>query len=115
VFTIEILSEGPYKGRRIFEGLNCQHAPGTTARQIADETLNAICRAVGNIHPRSSEDLHHKPIGIAVKTKVEEYNGQSVGKNEIGSRGYMTAKAYQEKRAGSIGTGPDKPAWAKQE
>jgi hypothetical protein len=110
VFTIEILSEGKQKGRRIFEGLNCQHAPGTKAREIADETLKAICKAIGNPNPRNSEELHHKPFGIVVKVKAEEYNGATVAKNEIGSRGYKTAKEYRDGRD-TIGPATDTPPW----
>jgi hypothetical protein len=108
-FTIEILSEGPGKGKRIYEGLNYQH-PNDQTREIAQQTLKAICKAVGNPGPRDTAELHNKPFGINVKVKTEEYNGVVRGVNQI--RGYMTSQAYREKKAASE-PGEGVPDWMK--
>lgn len=62
---IEII-EGEHQGRKVFERLNLNN-PNSTAVEIAQRTLSSICRAIGVLTPRSSVDLHDKPMMIKVK------------------------------------------------
>jgi hypothetical protein len=58
--TVEII-EGDHAGRKAFERLNLNN-PNQQAVEIAQRTLSSICRAVGVMTPRTSQDLHDKPI-----------------------------------------------------
>ena len=76
--TFEIL-DGQLKGRRIWEGLNIQHANGE-AQRIAQSDLSAICHAVGVIKPQQTEELHFKPvkINVAIRPASGQYGDQNV-------------------------------------
>jgi hypothetical protein len=71
--TVEII-EGQYMGRKIFTGINLVNA-NPEAEKIAKIELSNVCRAVGIIHPRESEELHNKPLSIkvAIKPETEQY------------------------------------------
>jgi hypothetical protein len=83
--TAEVI-EGEHRGRKLIERLNLNN-PNSTAVEIAQRTLSAICRATGVMTPRDSSDLHDKPFMVQVKVKPGDSNyGPS---NEIG--GYESA------------------------
>jgi hypothetical protein len=65
--TVEII-EGDHAGRKAFERLNLNN-PNATAVEIAQRTLSSICRAVGVMTPRTSNDLHDKPFMVKIKVK----------------------------------------------
>lgn len=78
--TWEILDEGPYKGRKVFDRLNIQNS-NATAQEIAQRQLSAICHCTGQMKLKSSAQLHHIPVVLTLKVK------QDVGyepRNEIG-------------------------------
>jgi hypothetical protein len=77
--TVEII-EGEYSGRKVTERLNLNN-PNSTAVDIAQRTLSAICRAVGVMTPRDSSDLHDKPFMVQVKVKPGD--GQYGPNNEV--------------------------------
>ena len=79
---IEVI-DGPHKGRLVFDRLNLNN-PNSTAVDIAQRTLSAICRAVGVRTPRQSSDLHDKPM--MVKLAVKPAEGAYSASNEI--KGY---------------------------
>jgi len=85
--TAEVI-EGPYQGRKVIERLNLNN-PNSTAVEIAQRALSAICRAVGVMTPRDSSDLHDKPFMVQIKVKPGE--GSYGPSNEIG--GYEPAKS----------------------
>jgi hypothetical protein len=93
--TVEII-EGEYAGRKVTERLNLNN-PNSTAVDIAQRTLSAICRAVGVMTPRDSSDLHDKPFMVQVKVKPGD--GQYGPNNDIS--GYEAAKG---------GSAPSAPA-----
>lgn len=74
--------EGEYKGRKIFTSLNLVN-PNTTAVEIAQRTLSAICRCVGVLHPKVSEELHNKPlvISVGIRPASGEYEASNIIKN----------------------------------
>jgi len=57
--TLQII-EGQYENRLVFARLNLKNA-NDKAVDIARKDLAAICRAVGVMSPKSSEELHDKP------------------------------------------------------
>ena len=60
--TLQVV-EGEFKNRLIFDRLNIQN-PNSVAQQIAQKALSSICRAVGVMHPRDSEELHDKVFQV---------------------------------------------------
>ncbi len=57
--------EGEYLGRKLFDRLNIRNE-NETAQKIAQQSLSAICRATGVMHPRDSSELHDKPFVVKV-------------------------------------------------
>jgi len=70
--TCEVI-EGDHAGRKAIDRLNLNN-PNDTAVEIAQRTLSSICRAVGVMTPRTSEDLLDKPMMIKVKVKPGDAN-----------------------------------------
>jgi hypothetical protein len=77
--TLEVI-EGEHAGRKAFERLNLNN-PNQQAVEIAQRTLSSICRAIGVMTPRTSQDLHDKPFMVKIKVKPAA-NGYDAG-NEI--------------------------------
>jgi len=65
--------EGEYQGRKLIERLNLNN-PNSTAVEIAQRTLSAICRSISVMTPRDSTDLHDKPFMVKVKVKPGDAN-----------------------------------------
>ena len=78
--TLQVI-EGQYANRLVFARLNLKNA-NEKAVDIARKDLAAICRAVGVMSPRSSEELHDKPLMI--KVKVRPASGEYEASNDIG-------------------------------
>ena len=100
--TLEVI-EGEFKGRRLFDILNLDN-PNTKAVEIAQRALASICRAVGNLTPNDSSELHNIPL--VVKVKIEAARNGYGPSNKITNylaRGAATLAA--EKPAGNV------PAW----
>lgn len=93
---MQVLS-GTHQNRKLYDRLNLNN-PNPQAVQIAKGTLSAICRAVGVLTPRDSQELHSKPL-IAV-VKVKQYEGNY--SNEV--------KGYKSAGAGSFAPAPSAPA-----
>ena len=85
--TFQVL-EGEYKGRFLWARLNLNNANGT-AVQIARSELSAICRAVGVMTPRDSQELHNLPLQISVRLKKRADTGEMT--NEV--KGYAKKEA----------------------
>jgi hypothetical protein len=99
--------EGPMQGRKITDRLNLNN-PNATASEIAYRTLSAICHAVGVMTPRSSQDLHDKPL--MVKVKVKPADGQYSASNEVA--GYEApGKPVQQETAPAGAVGGATPPW----
>lgn len=72
--------EGEYTNRLIWDRLNLNN-PNTTAKEIAQQNLSAICHAVNELNLTDSAQLHGKPMKI--KVKVRPADGQYDASNEI--------------------------------
>ena len=77
--TMQVI-EGDHAGRKVIDRLNLNN-PNQTAVEIAQRTLSSICRAVGVMTPRDSQDLHDKPM--MVKVKVKPASGDYSANNEV--------------------------------
>lgn len=60
--------EGHYAGRKLFDRLNLINANPEAVR-IAQQTLSAICRAVGKLQVSNSEQLHLIPLIADVRVR----------------------------------------------
>jgi hypothetical protein len=78
--------DGEYRGRKIFDRLNMINK-NKTAVEIAQRTLATICRCVGVMRPRTTEELHDKPFMI--KIAIQPAKGEYAASNVI--REYRTA------------------------
>ena len=111
--TLQVI-EGQYENRLVFARLNLKNA-NEKAVDIARKDLAAICRAVGVMSPKSSEELHDKPLMI--KVKVRPASGEYDASNDVG--GYKadeggTASPVQQKQASpAVPSTPAKKPWQK--
>lgn len=90
--------EGEHQGKSLTERLNLNN-PNVTAVEIAQRTLSAICRAVGVMTPRNSDELHDKPL--MVKVKVKAAKGDYGASNEI--EGYEAVSGGAAKTEAKVG------------
>lgn len=94
--TMQII-EGEHAGRKVIDRLNLNN-PNATAVEIAQRTLSSICRALGIMTPRDSQDLHDKPMMVKVKVKPGDASyGPS---NEVDDYAPVEAKATAVPAAG---------------
>jgi len=98
--TLQVV-EGEYKNRLIFDRLNIQN-PNSVAQQIAQKAFSSICRAVGVMHPKDSEELHDKPF--SVKIGIRPASGE-YGESNI-------VKGYSSLSSSPVKKGSGKP-WEK--
>lgn len=75
------VTDGPAKGRKLWDRLNLSN-PNQTAVDIAQQTLSAICHAVGVLRVSDSTQLHNLPMLAKVKVK----QGETGPMNEV--KGY---------------------------
>lgn len=100
--TLEVI-EGERKGSNVFDRLNLDN-PNDKARDIAQRTLSAICRAIGIMTPRNSQELHDKPLMALVEVKPGE-NGYGPSNNIKGYEAVSGGNA-QATTAASSATPP---------
>jgi hypothetical protein len=108
--SLEVI-EGPMQGRKLTDRLNLNN-PNATATEIAFRTLSAICHAVGIMTPRTSSDLHDKPL--MVKVKVKPADGQYSASNEVAGYeavGKTTTQETVSAGASSGASGGATPPW----
>lgn len=67
--TLEVI-DGPRAGRKLWENFVLSHATSSKAVDIGKQKLADLCRAVGVMHVRHSEELHGIPF--FAKVTVEE-------------------------------------------
>jgi len=85
--TFQII-EGEFKGRILWGRLNLDN-PNPVTVKIAQAELSAICRAVGVMTPRDSQELHNLPLQISVRLKKRADTGEMT--NEV--KGYAKKEA----------------------
>ena len=101
--TLQII-DGQYENRLVFARLNLKNA-NDKAVDIARKDLAAICRAVGVMSPKSSEELHDKPLMI--KVKVRPASGDYEASNDIG--GYKAVEGANLTPAPKAASNPQTP------
>ena len=71
---IQVL-EGDYKNRVLFDIVNLWH-PKENVRDIANQTMASICRATKVLKPKSSEELHNKPLVVDIYVETDSQYGE---------------------------------------
>ena len=94
-----VLLDGEHKERRVWDRLNLDN-PNQTAVAIAQESLSAICHAVGVLTPKNPEELHDRPMQI--KVGVQPAKGSYSASNIV--------MGYRATDAGQTGASPAKAA-----
>jgi len=106
-FTFQIV-DGEHANRKVWARINIEN-PSEEAVRIGQAELSALCRAVGVMDLRDTNDLHNKPLRIKVVQEKRRDTG------EMGNR----VKAYES--AGTTGVAApaarpsgavQPPAWA---
>ena len=91
--------EGDYENRVIYDRLNLIH-DNPDAVEIAQRTLSSICRAVGIMQPKDSEDLHDVPLRIKLAIRPAS-NGYEASNN---------VKAYEPVKSAAPGVAKPRQA-----
>ena len=94
---------GQFKNRKLFDNLNLWNS-SAQAQTIARGQMSAICRAIGNLTPKDSSELHMKPIRCKIKIEKSEEYGDS---NKI--VGYKACAANTPASNGNGGGGTGAP------
>ena len=122
--------DGPYAGRQMYDRLNLYNQ-NEVAVKIAQETLSAICHAVGVFQVRESSVLHGKPFmaravekdaeggydagndvkGYAKLGEKESKNGQGVRLEPRNTSRPATATATMPQPAVMAAPAPVTPPW----
>lgn len=105
--ALEVI-EGPMQGRKLTDRLNLNN-PNSTASEIAYRTLSAICHSIGVMTPRSSQDLHDKPL--MVKVKVKPADAQYSASNEVSGYGAVGKPSAAAATPAATGGGSATPPW----
>ena len=71
----DVVDDSEYRGRKLFDRLNLENK-NATAKEIAQRALSSICRSVGVMHPKDSEELHDKPFVVKVGIRPGDENYQ---------------------------------------
>lgn len=102
---------GDYNERKLWSRLNLDN-PNEKAVEIAQRELSSICRAVGVMKPKNSEELHDKPLLLSVD--VEERNDKP-GEFSNRIKGYdaIEGKSGVKKPAKKPNGGAKAMPWAK--
>jgi hypothetical protein len=96
--------DGPMQGRKIWDRLNLVNR-NAQAMDIAQRTLSAICHAVGVLAISDSEQLHFKPMVVAVKTVPRQDNPSELS-NEVKGYKSVNGNAAPPAPAPAYGTPP---------
>lgn len=72
--TIEIVDQ-VCNGRLIWDNINFDN-PNATAMKIAQQTLKAICKAIGIKNLRDTSEIENKPLIVSIGERKSSYNGE---------------------------------------
>ena len=105
--TFDII-DGDFKSRKIFAGLNVQHANPQT-EQISQEQLSSLCHSVGVIDLKDTTQLHMKPVMI--KVKVREAKDGYEASNDVS--GFKAASGSSTTGGAPSAANAATPPWQK--
>lgn len=123
------ITEGQYKGRKIFDGFNIIHS-NPQAQQIAAGHLSALCHATNTFQVADVSNLFNKPHQIKVDVEAsrtvdsdgsdKDANGNAYAPGTPNTKTYDAKNRFKGAKAGSApaapvatgGPGAAAPAWA---
>ena len=114
------ITEGQFKGRKIFDGFNILHSNEQT-QSIAAAQLSAVCHAIQVFQVADASQLLNKPHQIKVNIEPERWvdaDNQTVEPNTPNAKKYEAKNTFKGAKAGSapVATGAPAgapaPAWA---
>lgn len=79
--TVYDIVDGQYKGMKLYNNFNDQHANPVT-REIAAKQFSALMHAVGVMQITDTSQLHNRPMKVKVKLRVDN-TGQYDDQNDI--------------------------------
>jgi hypothetical protein len=84
---IELIDNGKYDGRKVFDNCNLWNA-SQQARDIAQRQFSALCHAAGKLQVHDSEEIHHRKVEVKLTVRpAGERNGRHFNaSNEV--KGY---------------------------
>lgn len=97
------ITEGQYKGRKIFDGFNIVHS-NAQAQQIAAGQVSAICHATGTFQVADVSQLFNKPHQIKVDVDAERWvdaDNNQVEPNTPNAKRYDPKNTFKGAKAGS--------------
>lgn len=109
--TFQILS-GEFQNRKLWLNLNLWNK-NEEAVAIAKGQLSAICRAVGVMTPKDTEELHNKPMKISIGQKKNKQSG-NLENNIQGFKPRATGPvqpAQSQQPAATSSTAPASAPW----
>ena len=106
--TIEVI-DGDYTGRNVFEYLNLKHEK-EVAVQIAQQSLSAICRAIGVNSPKDSVELCDKPLMVKMAVTPAS-GGYEASNNAKGYEAVTGGASAKPAPAGVAASGGSTPPW----
>lgn len=113
VLVVTII-EGEHQGRKLWANLNLRHSNVDTVR-LAQIELAAICKAVGVMTPKDSNDLHDRPMLITLKIDKRKDTGDL--QNKISKyeprNGASAPQQPAMAGAGANHAAPTKAPWAR--
>lgn len=97
----EVQEPAEFKGRKLWDRLNLKNKSAEAVR-IAYGTLSALCRAVGVMQPRDTQELHGLPVCVKVKLSKRKDTGDTT--NEIAA--YKPKSEYKPGGTAPTGAAP---------
>jgi hypothetical protein len=87
-----VVLEGEHKGRRVWDRINLVNT-NTTAVEIGQRQLSALCRACGVLQPKGSQELHSIPVlvSVGIQPAKDNYEARNIVK------GYKSARTAPAK------------------
>ncbi len=88
------ICSGPYQNRVLFDTFNLWN-PNPKAVEIARAQFSGLCRAIGVLAPKKTEELHNKVVRISLKIEKDEQYGDQ---NKV--------KGYKSRQTGPAPSSP---------
>ena len=100
------IASGPSAGGTVIDRINFEN-DNTTAEEIGQAQLSAICRVVGVMQLQDSQQLHGIPFKVEL-AKVERNDKPGEFSNDV--KGYMNAAGQTPDQIGTAGAAAPAPA-----
>lgn len=108
-FCVQI-TEGKFQNRRVYSSQNYTKKDGS-ANAIGRGMVSQVCRCVGVMNPKDTEELHHKRL--VAKVGIEKSEGYEPRNNVKGFKVYMGTESQPVQTTPHAANNPGSAAgWA---